>query len=338
VARSSSIISVSIIGDAKKLIGAVNAADQSTGGLIKSTVKVVGASVAIRKGFDLINDSLAEADRRGDAIQRLTNQIGNLADPLIKTADNFSKIGASAQDMIELEATFADLATSAGVTEPEIAANAEQLSAMALALAQVHDADPSAIMDAIGKAIGGQTRGIKQYGVDLTEASVAQRAMEMTGKDNAKALTAQELAAARTSLIMEAFTPILDQVATGTGDVAQKQDELGAKFETVSGKIGVAVEGPLGSALDWINDMIDAIPAAMDGWGALGDKINDVVGQIQGPLNDLRALVANLLDMFSDLRTQTSGNFDRHDSPNGQRDRDIAASLARERERNGLGR
>jgi hypothetical protein len=332
MARSSSIISVSIIGDAKKLIGAVNAADQSTGGLTKIAV----TGIAVRKGFDLINDSLAEADRRGDAIQRLTNQIGDLSGPLIETADNFAKIGASAQDMIELEAIFADIATSAGVAEPEIAKNAEQLSAMALALAQVHDADPSAILEAIGKAIGGQTRGLKEYGIDLTEASVAQKAMEMTGKDNAKSLTAQELAAARTALIIAELTPLLGQVADGTGDLAQKQDELGAKFETVMGKIGAGVEGPLSDVLDFINDEIDAIPGAIAGWQMLGKAIEDFGRMALGPLGNVADALRTIISLFDNGQRAfqvSTGRTSRSGS-----DRDTNSAVERERERNGLGK
>ena len=41
MARANSVINVSIIGDAKKLIGAVGDADKATGGLIKSAAKVV---------------------------------------------------------------------------------------------------------------------------------------------------------------------------------------------------------------------------------------------------------------------------------------------------------
>src|SRR5688572_23605493 len=206
MARSSSVINVSIIGDARKLVGAVSDADKATGGLIKKAAVVGAASVGIKKGFDIIGDAMGELDRRGDAIARLSDQLGGpLAKNLETTADDFTKMGASTTDILELEAIYADLATSAGVAAPDIAASAESMAAAASAAALVHDADPSTIIEAIGKAVGGQTRGLKDYGIDLTEAAVQQRAMQDTGKDLPGQLTDTELAAARTALILEGF-------------------------------------------------------------------------------------------------------------------------------------
>jgi hypothetical protein len=341
VASSKSVIQVSIIGDAKKLIGAVGEADKATGGLVKSGAKVLAGGIAVKKGFDLIGDSLQEADRRGDAIQRLQRAIGDLNKPLVEASDNFAHIGASSQDILELEAAYADFATSAGIAAPDIAANAEELAKTALALAQVHDEDPSAILDAIGRAAGGATKSLKPYGVDVSEAAVVQRALAETGKDNAKALTDQEKAAARVSLILEAFKPIVDDVTTGTADLAQKQDELGAKFETTMGKIGAGVEGPLSDVLDFINDEIDAIPGAIEGWNMLGDAIVSAAQNALAPLarlNDLLNEISfnlNHINIVGDKFQTSPGRAPRN---GGLSDAQIAAAQKRDRERNGLGR
>jgi len=331
VARSNSIINVSIIGDAQKLIGAVGAADAATGGLVKSAAKVLVAGKVVTKGFDLVQDSLAQADRRGDAITRLSQKLDRVdVDKLVEGSDAFADIGASSQDMLELEAIFADLATSAGIAAPDIAESAESMAIAALSAAQVHDTDPSAIMDAIGKAAGGATRGLKPYGVDLTEAAVQARALHDTGKELPKDLTDTELAAARTALILEGFGGIVSDVTTGTGDLGQSQDELGAKFETVMGKIGAGLEGPLKGVLDFINDEIDAIPGAIAGWQLLGDAI---VGAAQDALTPLAKVIDALTTINKLLPVALQvGNETR----SGHRsDRDTSRAVQRERERSG---
>lgn len=337
MASSKSVINVSIIGDAKKLIGAVNQADVATGGLVKSAAKIAVTGVAIRKGFDLIGDSLGEADRRGDAIQRLEAKLGDLTPELVRASDGFSKIGASSQDILELEASFADLATSAGLAKPAIAGSATELSVAALAMAQIHDADPSAILDAIGKAVGGQTRGIKEYGVNLTEAAVAQEAMKETGKTNAKSLTDQELAAARVTLILQAFKPSIDAATSGTVDLAQRQDELGAKFETTMGKIGAGVEGPLTDVLTFINDEIDAIPYAVAGWQNLGAAIDSFGRQALAPLARVNDALEDILFNLSHINIPRTGNDPIADFIFGK-DRSVEQAISRQREKNGLGR
>ncbi len=336
MAKSSSIISVSIIGDAKKLIGAVGDADKATGGLVKSAAKVFIGGKVVKKGFDLVGDSLTEADRRGDALDRLRDKLGpTLTDRLEKTADNFHEIGASSQDILELEAIYADLATSAGVAAPDIAASAESLAASAIASSQVHDEDPTAIIDAIGKAAGGSTRGLKPYGVDLTEAAVQQEALDETGKTNPKTLSDTELAAARTTLIIEGFAGQLDAATTGSGDLEIKQDELGSKFEEVGGKAGAILAPALSTVLDFINDEIDAIPGAIDGWNMLGGAIVDFTSKIASPLGNARDLIGDVLGTAGDLGRININNIG--DVFGGRSDKDVSAALRRQRERNGLG-
>jgi hypothetical protein len=351
VAKSSSVISVSIIGDAKKLITAVGQADTATGGLVKSGAKIVGTGIAVKKGFDLIGDSLQEADRRGDALDRLKDKLGPVfTDRLETTADNFHEIGASSQDILELEAIYADLATSAGVAAPDIAASAEAMAASAIAAGQVHDEDPTAIIDAMGKAAGGATRGLKPYGVDLTTAAVQQRAMKDTGKDLPGQLTDTELAAARTALIIEGFAGQLNAATTGSGDLEIKQDELGSKFEEVGGKAGNILAPALGVVLDFINDEIDAIPSAIDGWNLLGGEIVDFAKFVGTPLKVTADLINNILGAWNTLAGININNLPgggghgggpgvtgRAPRNGGLSDAEIAAAQKRNRERNGLG-
>lgn len=337
MARASSIISVSIIGDAKKLIGAVGDADRATGGLVKSTVKVVGGTIAVKKGFDILNDSLDEADRKGDAITRLQQSVGKIdTQKLEDTAGNFTEIGASSQDMLELEAAYADLAKSAGIAAPDIATSAEKMAIAAVAAARIHEEDPSAIIDAIGKASGGATRGLKPYGVDLTEAAVQQRAMHDTGKDNPKLLSDTELAAARTALILDGFAGITSDAALASEDLHDKQSILGAKVEEVGGKMGEFAEGPLTDVLQFILDEIDAIPAAVDGWGMLGDAIFKFGSEALAPLAAVNDLLQDILDNLSHVGQRMPQAAGPH-APTGFRDSDFAAAIARDRARNGLG-
>ena len=151
------------------------------------------------------------------------------------------------------------------------------------------------------------------------------------------ALTDQEKAAARLTLILQGFKPAIDAATLGTGDFAQKQDELGAKFETVMGKIGAGVEGPLADLLTFINDEIDAIPAAIEGFDMFGRVVAQTLRNITAPLAGAADAMRNLLGLAGDIgriNINDVGNF----ISGGRSDRDIAASIAREQQRNGLGR
>ncbi len=323
MARANSVINVSIIGDAKKLVGAVGSADKATGGLLKSAAKLAVAGVAVSKGFDFIQDSLAESDRLGDALSRLGNQLGpGTAKNLERTADQFTRIGASTQDMLELEAIFADFGTAAGIADPSIAGMAESVAAMAQALTQSDDQgrDASAMMDLLTKAAGGSAKAAKELGVTLIDGATASDQMRN---------------------ILSQLNPKLVEATEGTQDLASKQDALGAKFETVMGKIGAGLEGPLSGILDFIDDEIEAIPHAIEGFQMLGAAIVKAGEEALGPLARVADALRTIISLFDNGQRafQVSAGRPGRGSPGSGSgsDRSISDAQRRQQERNGLG-
>ena len=281
MARGKSVIDVLIIGDAKKLVGAFNEVDSSTGGLLKSAGKAFLASKAIGKGFDFIQDSLGEADRLGDAMQRLNGQIGELdAAKLEATAAGFEDVGQSKQDILELEANFADLSKSVGLSGDAITQFAPQAASAAAALSLIRDEDPSTLMDLISKAMGGSARAAKELGVSLIDT-----------KDPAEQFRN----------IMSQLAPQLDQVTQGGKDVEQQQRKLGAQWETLQANVGQLVEGPLTDLLSFINDEIDALPHAIEGFRRLGQVIVNAFENALSPLARLNDALGDLGDTLRSL-------------------------------------
>lgn len=281
MARGKSVIDVLIIGDAKRLVGAFNEVDQSTGGLLKSAGKVFLASEAISEGFSFIQDSLREADRLGDAMQRLEGQVGALdAKKLEDTAAAFVDLGQSKQDILELEANFADLATSVGLADDAITTFAPQAAGAAAALSLVKDEDPSTIMDQIAKATGGSARAAKELGVALIDT-----------KDPAEQFRN----------IMSQLQPTLDGVTQGGKDVEQQQRKLGAQWETLQANVGQLVEGPLTDLLSFINDEIEALPHAIEGFQKLGTVLVDAFANALSPLARLNDALGDLGDTIRSI-------------------------------------
>lgn len=255
MAGADSTIRVNIIGDAKSLTAAADTAGASVKGLGSTAVKagaVVAGAFATDALLDFGRTALGEFDRLGDASTRLEDQLGDLSGPLIDAADQFAHLGASAQDMLELEARLVDIATAAGVADAELAPLSQSAAATASGLALITDVDAATWLDLIGKAGGGASKPLKELGIELTATEVEARALADTGKDTAESLTEGELAAARLELIMEKLAPRLSDVNAGMGDTEQSTAEVQAKFETLTGKIGGALEGPLNDLLTWI--------------------------------------------------------------------------------------
>jgi hypothetical protein len=312
VARGDSEIWVRIKGDASGLKTALSTADRSLGGF---ALKAGGALLAlgtIKEGFEFVGDSLGEADRLGDAMTRLELQLGGpLAANLATTADDFSRLGQSKQDVLELEAAFADVATTLGIADPVIADLADNVVATAAAVSLLGDLKPDQVVDLIGKAAGGSERAAKELGVTLLD-----------GVDATGQLTN----------ILAQLKPKLDEATTGTQDLESAQGEWDAKIETLQASLGEKLAPALATVLGFINDEIDAIPGAIKGYEMLADAIVGTFEQILSPIARARDAVEGFLNLLGQATGAGGG------SSNAIDELDVGRALTNAQERNNLQR
>jgi hypothetical protein len=302
VASADSVIRVSIIGDAKKLVGATKEADKSIGGLVKKAGPALAGLAVAAGGFEFAQDSLNEADRLGDAMTRLEISIGKTdAEKLSGIAEDFHNLGLSKQDVLELSAHFADLGTNAGIAAPDIASLSDDVSATAAAISLLDGSDPSANVELLGKAAGGSAKAMKALGINVSEAEVEARALKDTGKKTADSLTEGEKATARLNVVLDKLKPKLDAAKTGSGDLEQSQKDLQAQVETLQAKLGGPLSDALNSVVGFILDEIDAIPGAIEGWKSLGGAIEGFARTVAAPLGNIKDLIDGILGGLTTL-------------------------------------
>ena len=317
MARGDSVIRVSIIGDALGLNKAITQANTklgtfgaSVGGIAKGFL----ALGAIREGFQFIKDATGEADRLADSATRLNIQLGgDLGAKVENMAQGFVKLGLSQQDVQELAANFADLATAIGIADPIIADLAPTVAATAQAMQLLGHGDAATNVDLIGKAAGGSARAAKELGVTL-----------ITG-----ASAADQLAN-----IMAQLKPQLDSATTGSSDLEQSQAELQARWETLEAHIGGPLSDALTSVVGFINDEIDAIPGAIAGWQMLGAAIEGFGRTALGPLGNVRDALGGIGDAINNVNKLFGGAFGH--ATGGVSEGVAADAIRRFRERNGL--
>lgn len=342
MARGDSTILVRILGDAKGLVSALGSADRSLGRTAKNLVVGGAALIGVHEAFQFLQDSTEEADRLGDATARLEIQLGDLAGPLVDTASSFRDLGLSSQDVLELEANFADLATTVGLGDDAIAAFADDAAATAEAVSLLENVDAATVIEQIGRAANGSEKAMLALGVSVDEAEVVARALATTGKDTAGALTDGELAAARLAIILDQLKPKLDAATTGTADLELNQRRLDAAAEELQAKLGGPLSDGLATVLGFINDEVDAIPGAIAGWQMLGKAVTDVAGEILTPIARAADAVRGLLDLLGQLdagaNTGQSGGL-RSRNPGGSSfERDVTQAVNNNASRNNLER
>jgi hypothetical protein len=346
-----STILVRITGDSKALTAAVGNANRTLSGLggtaaLKGAAIGAGIGIATAAVADFGQRALSEGDRVGDALTKLETQLDrDLVAAVDKAAGKMTDLGQSRQDVLELSAAFVDVGTALGVADETLAKLAPRASETAAALALIGDSDASTNIDLINKAASGSDKALRALGVNLTDAEVAARAMADTGKDNAAALTEGELAAARMALILEKLEPRLQAVAEGQGDVEQSTAALQAKWETLMGKIGEGLDGPLNDLLQWTLNgyagwemFADTLETDVQkAWTALilaFGKGMPILGGIIGLLEDITGQSVKAADAVSRVMQQ-SPNPDRQSSSRTSESQ-VVAQLNDFANRNGL--
>ena len=290
---SSADIVVRVKGDVKGLTDELAKGEQSVGRFSGNIAKVgivagaalAGAGVA---AVAFADTALTEAGRVDDAFSSLQGTLGDeLGDVLKARADDFAEIGRSKGDILELQTIFAGIATSYGVDNAAVADLADDIVIAADAVADLKGLDPADVIDKISKAAQLGEDDLAALGIHLTEADVA-------------ALTDGELAAAAYSLILEKLNPQVEEAAERADTLRGRQEELNARFETFTGDIGEALEGPLIDLLDWMQHGID-------GWSLFADSMKSPQDQLRGILG-LMASIASILPWFPADLAATLGN------------------------------
>jgi hypothetical protein len=297
VANGDSKVTVRIVGDAADLQRDLKESDRALG-RFGGNAKLVGAAaaagfvVAGAAAVEFGTAALAEGDRLGDATARIRLAVGALGDDLVDTADQFSDLGLSAQDMLELEARVIEVGTALGVADDELVRMADDAAATASAIELLGGADAATNIDLIMKAAAGNPKALKELGIFLSEDAIAAQALRDSGKELPSQLTDTDKAAAGLKLVLEALAPKLREVADGAGDAEQKTAALQAKWETFQGVLGQAIDGPLTELLNWLIHGIEGIGMFGTAIDLVGDRVMETV---DGPFKAMIDALADIL-------------------------------------------
>jgi uncharacterized phage infection (PIP) family protein YhgE len=286
MARADSKIVVSIIGDASKLSSSLGEAERKVGGFQVGLGTLAKGFVALgvaSAGVDFIKGATQEADRLGDALARLTHTLGpEFTAQLDSAAGGFAEIGASKQDILELEAVFADFGHASGIANDALATLAPTAAATAQALTLTDDQGRSAsqMLDLLDKAATGSEKAARELGVTLTD-----------GLDPAAQMT---------SILAQLSDKVTD-AESSQKDLEGQQSKLQAQWETLTGQLGGPLSDALASVVGFINDEIDAIPGAIKGWEMLGAAVEGFGRTALAPLGNVRDALEGLSNLLGDV-------------------------------------
>lgn len=183
-------------------------------------VASIAASVSIVALASAMKKSIIAASDMSETVNKAKVVFGDAADEVMKFGENAAQsMGMSKNAALGAAATFGNLFVSMGLAEDKSAEMSTSLVKLAGDLASFNNIDPGIALEKLRAGISGEAEPLRQLGVNLTEAGVQAKALEMGLAGTVKELTVADKAQARYALILE-------QTATAQGDFARTSDGL----------------------------------------------------------------------------------------------------------------
>lgn len=210
------------------------------GAVVLGGIAAAGAGVTALTGF--LVSSIGPASDLNETLSKVGIVFGKNADEVIA----FGQGAATALGMTENEAltaagTYGNLFRAMGMTEDTGADMSISLVGLAGDLASFNNMDPTMVLDKLRAGLSGEVEPLRSLGVNLNQASIEAKALELGLWDGNDAIGAAAKAQASYALIMEQTTLAQGDFARTSEGLANQQRILKASFGDLKAKIGTAL-------------------------------------------------------------------------------------------------
>lgn len=289
---------------------------ESFAGAAKAAALSFGAAFAAVKIKDFIGGAIQAASDLNESVTKVGVVFGDSAGKVEAFAATAAdSIGQSKQQALEATGTFGNLFVAMGLGGGAATDMSIGLVKLASDLASFNNVDPADALDALRSGLVGETEPLRRFGVNLNEATLKQKALELGLKTTGATLDPAVKAQAAYALILEQTTTAQGDFARTSGGLANQQRIMTAQWTDAKAELGDQLLPVMVTFAKVIND--DVLPAlktlflASDadatGWAAtLRDVIGDTVGFILGAFAELARGTANLIGGIDAL---TPGRF-----------------------------
>ena len=256
-----------------------------------AAVAVAAAAVVVGK---FLVDSTKLASDLAETVSKTSIVFGDSANDLMDWAKtSATAMGMSKNSALAAAATYGNLFRAMGITEKASATMSKKLVILAGDLASFNNMNPTEVLDKLRAGLSGETEPLRTLGVNLNQALIEERALELGLWDGVDAIDAAAKAQASYSLILEQTTLAQGDFARTADGLANQQRILAAQWEDLKTTLGTAFLPTFTRVVAKFNEFVKILadPAGIDGgkivaWAdnaigsftkGLGDSINNWV-------------------------------------------------------------
>ena len=164
--------------------------------------------------------------------------------------------GMSRQEALEAAGTYGNLFRAMGIGTPVAADMSKTMVQLAGDLASFNNANPTEVLDALRAGLVGETEPLRRFGVNINQARLEAKALEMGLWDGEEAISASAKAQAAYALILEDTALAQGDYARTADGAANRQRTLTANLKNLGATIGTILL-PIGTKLlEWAQKLV----------------------------------------------------------------------------------
>jgi len=281
---------------------------------LSETTKAMAAGFAAFAGAKVIGDSVKAASDLAESQSKVGVVFGESSAAVEAFAESSATaFGQSKAQALEATGTFGNLFRSIGLTEEQSASFSTTLTGLASDLASFNNTSVDDALNALRSGLVGETEPLKAFGVNMNEATLKAKALELGLSDGKGVLDANAKAQAAYALIMEQTTLAQGDFARTSDGLANQQRILNAEWQDSKAKLGAALipaaktaTSVLGDLLGVVSDMPPELQAAAIGAVGLalaGPKIAQAWNAVAGSLGNAQSALTSTVSQVGYLKS-----------------------------------
>ena len=247
-------------------------------GAVAGAAAITGLAVAL-------GSTIGPASELNETISKVGIVFGEEADRILafgKTAA--SSLGMSENAALAAAGTYGNLFRAMELSEEASADMSLGLVQLAGDLASFNNMNPEEALNALRSGLSGETEPLKRLGININQAIIEAKALELGLMGVDDELTAGIKAQAVYALAMEQTTLAQGDAAKTIGQFAGQQRVLAATMEDLKAKIGSAILPAINAFMTVINGIVNSpgfqvwLEKAIDTLSAVAATVVDVIG------------------------------------------------------------
>ena len=283
------VLNVEILGEYKNLAKATKGAEGSFKKLgdkfakIGTNIAKVTAGIGIGLGVAIasqIKPAIDAASDLSEGINAVNVSFGDAAEGILALGENAARgLGLSKTELFGIATQFSSFAGTIAGEGGNIVEVVDEISNRGADFASVFNLEVGDALAKFQSGLAGQSEPLRNYGIDLSAATVLAHALETGIFDGVGAMTESEKVQARYSSLMEQTDKVTGDFANTSDGLANQQRILKATLEDTRAEIGEKFMPIMQGIQSYILETV--IPAFMEFYEAIIDPAGEAQTQLR---------------------------------------------------------